>query len=214
MSPQNHRGLFVTLEGGDGAGKTTQASLLETWLSERGHTTLRTREPGGTHLGATIRQLLLHSDEAIDPKAEALLYAADRAQHVAHVVRPALEAGTIVIQDRYIDSSLAYQGAGRVLSERDVENISVWASGNLWPDLTILLDISAEIATQRMVERGGRPDRLEREAHNFHEAVRQGFLARARSEPARFLTLDAAEPAAELQERIRARLHPLLPGTV
>lgn len=195
-------GIFITLEGGDGVGKTTQASLLEAWLLEQGREVVRTREPGATELGAAIRTMLLHTDHAVDPKAEALLYAADRAQHIAEVVRPALERGAVVVQDRYIDSSLAYQGAGRVLDADDVQGISEWATGRLWPDLTILLDLPVADAEERVVARRER-DRLEREEREFHEAVRQGFLRIAEATPQRTVVLDANEPEEVLAQTIQ-----------
>lgn len=206
-------GLFITFEGGDGAGKSTQAELLGAWLEERGHEVVRTREPGGTRLGAEVRQLLLHGGDAVgdvDPRAEALLYAADRAQHVAKVVRPALERGAIVVQDRYIDSSLAYQGAGRVLDLDEVRRISEWAAGGLWPHLTVLLDLDLDAAAERRRARGGAADRLEAEAAEFHAAVRTGFLALAQADPDRYLVLDAAQPADALHAAILARVAPLI----
>lgn len=206
-------GLFITFEGGDGAGKSTQAELLGAWIEERGHEVVRTREPGGTRLGAEVRQLLLHGGDTIgdvDPRAEALLYAADRAQHVAKVVRPALERGAIVVQDRYIDSSLAYQGAGRVLDLAEVRRISEWAVDGLWPHLTVLLDLDPETAAARRRTRGGTADRLESEAADFHAAVRAGFLALARADPERYLVLDAAQPADILNAAILARVAPLI----
>ncbi|WP_449281150.1 dTMP kinase [Leucobacter sp.] len=206
-------GLFITFEGGDGAGKSTQAELLGAWLEERGCEVVRTREPGGTRLGAEVRQLLLHGGEAIgdvDPRAEALLYAADRAQHVAKVVRPALERGAVVVQDRYIDSSLAYQGAGRVLDLAEVRRISEWAVEGLWPDLTVLLDLDPDTAAARRRARGGTADRLEAEAGGFHAAVRAGFLELAQADPDRYLVLDAAQPADVLHAAILARIAPLV----
>ena len=207
-------GLFVTLEGGDGAGKSTQAELLGGWLFERGHEVVRTREPGGTPLGAALRELLLHGDASgiseVAPRAEALLYAADRAQHVAQVVRPALERGAVVVQDRYIDSSLAYQGAGRVLTPSEIRLLSEWAVEGLWPQLTVLLDVDPELAAARRAAAGGTADRLEREAVDFHARVREGFLALAASEPGRFLVLDASASVDELHAAIVARVAPLL----
>lgn len=203
-------GLFVTLEGGDGVGKTTQAQLITAWLEELGRTVVRTREPGGTALGLTLRELLLHTDGPVDPRAEALLYAADRAQHVAQVVRPALERDEIVLQDRYIDSSLAYQGAGRTLGDGDVRGLSEWATGALWPHLTILLDLDPATAAVRRASARGEADRLEQEKLDFHERVRAEFLALAEAEPERFLVLDAADSVETLQAQIRARLTPLL----
>lgn len=201
-------GLFITLEGGDGAGKSTQAGLLAEWLVERGSTVLRTREPGGTELGAQLRELLQHRPGHIDPRAEALLYAADRAQHIATVVRPALARGEIVVQDRYLDSSVAYQGAGRVLDEAEIRELSLWASGGLLPDLTVLLDLDAASAAAR--RDGSAYDRMEAEAIGFHERVREGYLALAAAEPARFLVLDAATSAGALALAVRSRVGALL----
>ncbi|WP_336652793.1 MULTISPECIES: dTMP kinase [unclassified Leucobacter] len=206
-------GIFITLEGGDGAGKSTQAELLGAWLEARGHEVVRTREPGGTRLGVEVRRLLLHGGDDIgevDPRAEALLYAADRAQHVAKVVRPALERGAIVVQDRYIDSSLAYQGAGRVLDVAEVRRISEWASGGLKPAVTVLLDLDPAVAASRRVSRGGEVDRLESEASDFHLAVREGFVELAQADPERYLVLDATRPADELNAAVIARVAPLL----
>ena len=169
--------MFLTLEGGDAAGKTTQAIALERWLTERGRTVVRTREPGGTPLGAEIRALVLHGDH-VDPRAEALLYAADRAHHVATVVRPALDRGDVVVQDRYLDSSVAYQGAGRVLDPEEVRGLSTWATEGLLPDLTILLDLDPARARARRGSRAAE-DRLEAEQDDFHERVRAAFLALA-----------------------------------
>lgn len=205
--PRN--GLFVTFEGGDGAGKTTQAELLAGWCSALGREVVRTREPGGTPLGVELRRILLHGGDeigAVDARAEALLYAADRAQHVASVVRPALARGAAVVQDRYIDSSLAYQGAGRVLDVAEVRGISEWATQGLWPHLTVLLDIEPEAAADRREARGGGTDRLEAEAEAFHGAVREGFLALAAAEPERYLVLDATRPFAQLHGEITRRV--------
>ncbi len=204
-------GLFITLEGGDGAGKSTQAALLAGWLEQQGIEVVRTREPGGTPLGAALRELLLHGSD-VSPRAEAMLYAADRAQHVAEVVRPALARGAAVVQDRYIDSSLAYQGAGRPLEAEEIRGLSEWASEGLWPVLTVLLDVSPELAAERRAAAGDRADRLEREAAEFHRRVRDGFLALAAAEPHRFLVLDAVLPVEELHRAIVARVEPLLAG--
>ncbi|WP_449278043.1 dTMP kinase [Leucobacter sp. GX24907] len=211
-------GIFITLEGGDGAGKTTQAELLEAWLVERGYEVVRTREPGGTRLGVELRRLLLHGTAdgeggdigEVDARAEALLYAADRAQHVAKIVRPALDRGAVVVQDRYIDSSLAYQGAGRVLDIDEVRRISEWAVDGLAPDLTVLLDVSPELSAERRASRGGKQDRLESETIEFHRAVQEGFLRLAQAEPDRFLVLDAAELAETVHADILGRVTPLL----
>lgn len=202
-------GLFITLEGGDGAGKTTQSELLAGWLEERGREVVRTREPGGTTLGVELRKLLLHG-ESVNPRAEALLYAADRAQHIATIVRPALERDAVVVQDRYIDSSLAYQGAGRVLDLEDVRRISDWATEGLLPQLTVLLDISPEDAAARRVARGGSADRLESEKGDFHQKVRDGFRALAKEDVHRYLVVDATRPADELHAQIIGRVSTLL----
>lgn len=202
-------GLFVTLEGGDGAGKTTQADRLESWLREEGRQVLRTREPGGSDLGRELRDIVLHREGHIDPRAEALLYAADRAHHIATVVRPALARGEVVVQDRYLDSSVAYQGAGRVLDAGEIRDLSLWAAEGLLPDLTILLDLDEDAARSR-VDGRGTADRLESEAADFHGRVRRGFLDLAGDEPARFLVLDASRPVDDLAAAVRQRIQPLL----
>ena len=204
------RGVFVTLEGGDGVGKSTQAQRLQEWLDAEGYTTVRTREPGGTEVGKLVRDIVLHHRGEIVARAEALLYAADRAQHVATVVRPALERGDIVIQDRYFDSSLAYQGAGRVLGREEVRRLSLWAVDGLIPDVTVLLDLDPEIARERREAQGKPFDRLEAEEAEFHENVRREFLALADAEPARFLVVDASQPADEIAAAVRRRVRSAL----
>ena len=201
--------MFITLEGGDAAGKSTQAAALETWLIGQGRTVVRTREPGGTDLGLAVRELVLHTDAPVAPRAEALLYAADRAQHVATVVRPALQRGDVVVQDRYLDSSVAYQGAGRVLDADEVRRLSLWAAEGLLPDLTVLLDLDPRVGRARRADRAGF-DRLEAEADDFHDRVRAGFLALAAAEPARFLVVEAAAAPEAVQQRIRSAVAPLL----
>lgn len=206
-------GMFITFEGGDGSGKSTQAELLGAWCEERGYEVVRTREPGGTRLGAELRRLLLHGGEDIgdvDPRAEALLYAADRAQHVAKVVRPALERGAVVVQDRYIDSSIAYQGAGRPLEVSEIRQLSEWAAGGLWPSVTILLDIDPTVAAARRSARGGAADRLEAEASEFHRRVRAAFLAGAAADPDRFLVLDGSKAIDTLHTEVLGRIAPML----
>lgn len=200
------RGLFITLEGGDGVGKSTQAALLEEWLTSRGRRVVRTREPGGTEAGVEIREIVLHHRGDIAPRAEALLYAADRAHHVATLVRPALERGDIVLQDRYIDSSVAYQGAGRVLDPGQVRDLSLWAAEGLLPDLTILLDLDETTARARLDGARTRYDRLEAERSDFHARVRAAYLELAAADPERFLVVDAARPVDEIAAEIRARL--------
>ncbi|PYY36249.1 dTMP kinase [Curtobacterium sp. MCJR17_055] len=204
-SPVAARGWFITLEGGDGAGKTTQAERLEQWLVDHGLEVVRTREPGGTPLGQRIREIVLHERGHVAPRAEALLYAADRAHHVETVVRPALARGAVVLQDRYIDSSVAYQGVARGLGAEQIRTVSDWAADGLTPDLTVLLDVDVSIGRARVAAaRGDVFDRLESEAEMFHETVRAAFLAMAGAEPERFLVVDAAEPADTVQGHIRA----------
>ncbi|PZE68285.1 dTMP kinase [Curtobacterium sp. MCBD17_021] len=205
------RGWFITLEGGDGAGKTTQAERLEQWLEAHGRQVIRTREPGGTPLGQRIREIVLHERGHVAPRAEALLYAADRAHHVETVVRPALARGAVVLQDRYIDSSVAYQGVARGLGAEQIRTVSDWAADGVTPDLTVLLDLDVTVGRARVTAaRGDVFDRLESEAATFHETVRQAFLAMARAEPDRFLVVDAAEPADAVQERVRVAVSGLL----
>lgn len=210
MSTPTAHGLWVTLEGGDGSGKTTQAALLDEWLAASGRTVVRTREPGGTEFGTEVREIVLHSRGHITARAEALLYAADRAQHIATKVRPALERGEVVLQDRYLDSSVAYQGAGRVLDAGEIRELSLWAAEGLLPDLTVLLDLDETVARARLDDANKRFDRLEAEKSEFHARVRAAYLALAAAEPARFLVLDAAQPPETLHAAIRARVTPLL----
>lgn len=184
-------GLFITFEGGDGVGKSTQIDRLATLLVAAHIEYVRTREPGGTELGTEIRRLLLDGGH-VDPRAEALLYAADRAHHVTTKVRPALEAGRVVISDRYLDSSVAYQGAARDLGPGEVRDLSLWATDGLLPDLTILLDAEPGLAERRRTVRGEK-DRLEREPDAFHQALREEFLALAALEPERFVVIDAEQ---------------------
>lgn len=207
------RGLWVTFEGGDGAGKTTQAALLEDWLREDGRTVVRTREPGGTEVGVLIREIVLHHRGEVAPRAEALLYAADRAHHVATLVRPALARGEVVIQDRYLDSSVAYQGAGRILDATEIRDLSLWAAEGALPDLTVLLDLDPASARARLDADDKPFDRLEAEQSDFHARVRAGFLALAATEPDRFLVLDASLPPGELAAAVRARVASALDGS-
>lgn len=208
-------GYFVAFEGGDGAGKSTQAKLLGAWLrDDEGHEVVLTREPGATPVGVRLRDVLLGHEHTVGPRAEALLFAADRAHHVATVVRPALERGAVVVTDRYVDSSVAYQGAGRALDPDDVARLSRWATDGLVPDLTILLDLPPQISKvrrRRDAERSEGDDAIEVESDAFHERVRERFLDLARREPHRYLVLDASEDRADLQAAIRARLVTALP---
>ena len=203
-------GLFITLEGGDGSGKSTQMGALTEWLRQRGHSVVQAREPGGTELGLELREIILHRRGYIAPRAEALLYAADRAHNVATVVRPALERGDVVIQDRYLDSSVAYQGTGRVLDPAEVRDLSLWATEGLLPLLTVLLDLDPAVGRERLDASRTRYDRLEAEKADFHERVRAAYLALAAAEPERFLVLDATRPVDELQRSIRDRVSALL----
>jgi len=216
-TPEGLRGFggrFVVFEGGEGAGKSTQVNRLAERLRAEGREVVVTREPGATVVGARIRALLLENGPAnIAPRAEALLYAADRAHHVAAVIRPALERGAVVISDRYVDSSLAYQGAGRTLPVDQVSWLSTWATGGLKPDLVVVLDIDPELGLHRIQGRGRGADRLEGEALPFHERVRYAFLDLAAKEPGRYLVLDAGRPAgvvgAEVDERVDRLLGPV-----
>ncbi|CAN5292855.1 hypothetical protein BH11ACT2_BH11ACT2_03670 [soil metagenome] len=202
-------GLFITLEGGDGSGKSTQLRLLTEWLTDAGHTVVESREPGGTELGLELREIILHRRGYIAPRAEALIYAADRAHNIATKVRPALERGEIVIQDRYFDSSVAYQGAGRVLDPAQVRDLSLWATEGLVPDVTVLLDLPTVDGRERLGART-KYDRLEAEQDDFHDRVRNAYLALAADEPERFLVIDATMPveaiAASIRRRVEAQL--------
>jgi dTMP kinase len=194
------RGYFVSFEGGDGAGKSTHVRLLGDWLGEvTGQEVVLTREPGGTELGATLRQAVLHGED-LDPRTEALLYAADRAHHVAAVVRPALARGAVVVTDRYLDSSVAYQAGGRELAEREVEDLSLWATEDLLPDVTVLLDVDPVEAAGRLA---GSPDRLERAGDAFHQRTREAFLRRAAEAPDRWVVVDSTAPLDDVQAQIR-----------
>jgi len=191
-------GLFVCFEGGDGAGKSTQARLLAEVLEQRGREVVVTRQPGGTPLGGQIRELVLHGDH-VAARAEALLFAADKAHHVDQLIKPALARGSVVITDRYVDSSITYQGAGRELGRDEITALQHWAVGGLLPDLTIVLDVTPEVGRER---RGDVHDRLESEADAFHSAVRRGYLELAAADPERYLVLDASQPVERLQAAV------------
>ncbi len=203
-------GVFITFEGGDGAGKTTQLQLLVSWLEEHGHSYVLTREPGGTDVGVELREIILHRKGFLAPRAEALLYAADRAHHVHTVVRPALERGDVVVQDRFFDSSVAYQGAGRVLSETEVRDLSLWAVENLRPNLTIVLDVPADVARARRDSTRDVYDRLEAEADDFHERVREAYRRLAKEEPERIVIIDGQLPAEQIHQQVIDRVGKLL----
>ncbi|WP_433828083.1 dTMP kinase [Actinoplanes sp. CA-015351] len=204
-------GVFVVFEGGEGAGKSTQVTLLSEALREQGRDVVVTREPGATDLGSRIRGLVLNKvEDAPSARAEALLYAADRAHHVATVVRPALARGAVVVSDRYVDSSLAYQGAGRTLPVQEISWLSSWATGGLKPNLVVLLDVEPGVGLTRVDSRGDGADRLESESRAFHERVRYAFLDLAAADPKRYLVLDASRPVDELAAAVATRLSGLL----
>ncbi|WP_216378411.1 dTMP kinase [Arcanobacterium phocae] len=199
-------GLFISFEGGDGAGKSTQVQLLTRWLTEQGHTVVVTREPGGTELGAQIRQLLLYGGE-VSARAEALLYAADRAQNMDTKIAPALSRGEIVITDRYLDSSVAYQGAARALGKDEVRDLSLWAVQGRMPDITFLLDVPVETGKARV---GAEKDRLESAGVAFHQRVREEFLQLAQAEPQRWIVIDGTAEIAEIAQHIQGAVGRIL----
>jgi dTMP kinase len=209
---QPRRGLLIAFEGGEGAGKTTQARLLAIWLREQGYDVIATHEPGATKVGMRLRALLLDTAHTgLSPRAETLMYAADRAEHVESVIVPALERGAVVVTDRFVDSSIAYQGHGRNQPVREVAGLNKWATGGLQPDLTVLLDLPPAAGLGR---RAPSADRLEAEPDEFHQRVREGFQAQAEAEPQRYLVLDATRPPDELSWAIQDRIHDLLPDPV
>jgi dTMP kinase len=200
-------GAFIAFEGGEGAGKSTQARRLADWLRTEGYDVLLTHEPGDTEVGQKLRQIVLDpSTGSISDRAEALLYAADKAEHVERVVVPALARGAVVITDRYVDSTLAYQGAGRALRDREVEKVARWATGDLRPHLTVLLDLPPQSGLRRFEER----DRIEAESLEFHERVREGFLRLASSQSERYMVVDARLPVEHIAAAVRERVGPLL----
>ena len=203
----SEQGLFVCFEGGDGAGKSTQSRLLREWLVEQGRTVLLTFEPGDTEVGKELRRIVLDPATGhLSDRTEALLYIADKAEHVDHVVLPALARGEVVITDRYVDSTLAYQGAGRTLDVAEVEAVARWATGDLRPHLTVVLDLAPEAGLGRFDGR----DRIEGQSLEFHQRVRQGFLDLAAADPGHYAVLDARAPIDEIAASIRARVEPLL----
>ncbi|WP_036199603.1 dTMP kinase [Meiothermus ruber] len=199
------KGLFITFEGPEGAGKSTQARLLAEWLRAKGREVVLTREPGGTRLGQAIRGLLLHQDPMC-AEAEYLLYSADRAEHMQRVIQPALGLGHIVLCDRWLDSSLAYQGYGRGLDLGWLRAVAQGATQGIRPHKTFLFDLPPEVGLERFEGR----DRLEREPLEFHRRVRQGYLERAQAEPERFVLLDAPQPLEALHTQLRGYLESLL----
>jgi len=211
-APPAPAGLFIAFEGGEGTGKTTQARLIAIWLREQGYDVVTTHEPGATKIGMRLRALLLDTAHAgMSPQAEALMYAADRAEHVSSVIGPALARGAVVITDRYLDSSLAYQGTGRGLRTDEIARLNRWATGGRVPDLTVLLDMPPAAGLGRRTRSA---DRLEAEPAEFHQRVRAGFLALARTDPARYLIVDAGLPAGEISRQIKERVREILPDPV
>jgi dTMP kinase len=207
-------GLFIAFEGGDGAGKSTQAARLAGSLESRGLTVLRTREPGGTPIGEKLRSLVLdHGHGHIDAHTEALIFAASRAAHASQIIRPALARGEVVLTDRYIDSSVAYQGAGRGLGTDAVRSVNEWATSGLQPDLTVLLDVHPAEGRSRRTAGDAAEDRLESEADEFHARIRQAFLDLAAARPDNYLVLEAGRPVEDIAGLILARVEHLLART-
>ena len=201
------RGVFVCFEGGEGSGKSTQSGRLRDWLLAEGYAVRLTFEPGDTPVGREVRRIVLSPETgALADRTEALLYAADKAEHVETLVLPALERGEVVITDRYVDSTLAYQGAGRSLAVEEVEAVARWATGDLRPHLTVVLDLAPEAGLGRFAER----DRIEGESLEFHQRVREAFVAMAEDDPDHYLVLDARAPVDEIAERVRDAVRPLL----
>ncbi|MGZ8770142.1 MAG: dTMP kinase [Aeromicrobium sp.] len=200
-------GVFIALEGGEGAGKSTQARLLDSWLIGIGHHAVLTREPGGTEVGTALRSIVLsHATGALSDRAEALIYAADKAEHVDTVVLPALREGRVVVTDRFVDSTLAYQGAGRDLDLDGLELVARWATSNLRPHLTVLLDVDPAVGLTRF----GSPDRIEAEPLGFHQRVRQSFLDLAAADRGHYLVIDAGHDRDDIHREIVARVEPWL----
>ena len=198
-------GLFITFEGGEGCGKSTQIAALKARLEDMGKTVVQTREPGGTALGESVRNLLQYDDagQGMSPEAELLLFAASRAQHVRELIAPAIAQGQIVLCDRFLDSTTVYQGVARAIDSKKVDTINQFAIGDTMPDLTILIDLPPEIGLARVHARSdGQLDRMENEAIEFFQAVRQGYLDLAKSEPKRFLVLDGSQSVEELETQI------------
>ena len=204
------RGLFFAFEGGEGAGKSTQLRMLSDELAGRGYEVVITHEPGDTPVGLRLRELLLDPATTVTAQTEALLYAADRAEHVANVIAPRLASGAIVISDRYLDSSIAYQGYARGLDIDVITRTSLWATGGLLPDLTLLLDLDPEVGLRRARGRSGRLDRLEAEALDFHKRVREGFLTLAGAAPSRYAVVDAGLAPDQVADAVLAAVNPLL----
>ena len=202
-------GVLIAFEGGDGAGKSTQAARLAAWLTERGHEVVATRQPGGTPVGAAVRAILLEpATGELSPRTEALLYAADKAEHVDTVVLPALQRGAVVVTDRYVDSTLAYQGAARALTPDELQWLVDWATRGVRPALTVLLDVDVDTGSERLTGL----DRLEAEPAEFHRRIRGRFRELAEAEPTRYLVLDAGAPADQISTAVRDRVQAVLPA--
>ncbi|WP_248959966.1 dTMP kinase [Sphaerisporangium perillae] len=211
-STEQSRGLFVAFEGGEGSGKTTQSRLIAIWLRDQGFDVVQTREPGSTKVGMRLRAILLDSaHQGLSARSETLLYAADRAEHVEKVIRPALYRGAMVVCDRYVDSSLAYQGAGRELEPQDVAKVNSWATGGLVPDLTVLIDVPPSVGLARFASPA---DRIESEPVEFHERVRREFRALAAADPDRYLVVDGLRTQEEISLVIQDRVREILPDPV
>ncbi|PZG34578.1 dTMP kinase [Spongiactinospora gelatinilytica] len=210
--PERPRGIFIAFEGGEGSGKTTQSRLLAIWLRDQGFDVVQTREPGSTKVGMRLRAILLDAaHQGLSPRSEALLYAADRAEHVEKVIMPALTRGAVVVTDRYVDSSLAYQGAGRSLDRAEVVRLNGWATGGLVPDLTVLIDVPPSVGLTRFASPA---DRIESEPLEFHERVRREFRALAAAEPDRYVVIDGTLTQAEVNRLIQDRVREILPDPV
>jgi dTMP kinase len=210
--PIGNRGVLIAFEGGEGAGKTTQSRLTAIWLRDHGYEVVTTREPGSTKVGMRLRAILLDKEmTGLSSRAETLLYAADRADHVDGVIQPALRRGAVVVTDRYIDSTLAYQGYGRSLPVDEIFEINKWATAGLLPDLTVVLDVPPSVGLNRFASPA---DRIESEPHEFHERVRRGFRALAEAEPHRYLIVDASRPQTEITREIQDRVRSILPDPV
>jgi dTMP kinase len=204
-------GVFVCFEGGEGSGKSTQSRLLREWLEAEGYAVVLTFEPGDTEVGRQLRRIVLSPETGeLSDRTEALLYAADKAEHVDTVVQPALDRGEVVLTDRYVDSTLAYQGAGRSLDVAEVECVARWATHDLRPHLTVVLDLEPERGLGRFEER----DRIEGESVEFHQRVREAFLRMAAADPEHYLVIDARQPVEEIAAEVRAEVRPLLERAV
>ncbi|MDH2426487.1 dTMP kinase [Sphaerisporangium sp. TRM90804] len=211
-SVEHSRGMFIAFEGGEGSGKTTQSRLLAIWLRDQGFDVVQTREPGSTKIGMRLRAILLDSaHQGLSARSETLLYAADRAEHVEKVIRPALDQGAMVVSDRYVDSTLAYQGAGRELEPQDVAKVNLWATGGLVPDLTVLIDVPPSVGLTRFASPA---DRIESEPLEFHERVRREFRALAAADPDRYFVVDGLQTPAEIAVLIQDRVREVLPDPV